>query len=102
MSKIQQIEKITYLLLIGGFSLDHITTIIGIHYYSLYETNFIVRNLIDAGLWGITDLFICSILIIVLRKVMDRDNSLQFLLLLPMVSGILRLFVGLSNLFLIL
>lgn len=102
MSRIPYIEKITYSLLIGGFSLDHITTIIGINYFQLYETNPLVNSLINAGLWSVTDFAICVMFIFLLRKLVERDSRLQIVLLLPLFSGVLRIFVGISNLVLIL
>ena len=102
MSKLLNMEKASYLLLFGGVLLDHITTIIGINYYNLYETNPVVNNLINAKLWGLIDLALCLIFVFVLRKIFEKNSSLKVMLVLPLFSGIFRMLVGISNLLLIL
>jgi hypothetical protein len=101
MFKIERVEIITYYLLIGGLILDHITTIIGLEYYNLYETNLIVRILIEKGLWSFVDVFICASLIILLRLSLKRSKKYNSIILLPLFSGIVRILVGISNLFII-
>ena len=96
------LEFITYFSLTLGFLLDHITTIIGVNYYQLHETNLIVRTLMDLGLWGLVDLVIFFSLILLIKISIDKYKSLKFILFLPLVVGILRLIIGFSNLCLLL
>jgi hypothetical protein len=101
MIQIDKIEGVTYYLLIGGLILDHLTTFVGINYYNLYETNFIARVLMDLGLWSYTDLFICISLILVLRITLQKYENLKIILVFPLISGIIRTLVGISNLLLL-
>jgi hypothetical protein len=100
MLRIDKVETATYLLLIGGLILDHLTTFIGINYYNLYEANLIARILMEFGLWSYTDLIICISLIIVLRFTLQKYNNLKIILIFPLTSGIIRTIVGVSNLLL--
>lgn len=96
------LEFLTYFSLASGFILDHVTTIFGINYYQVYETNSIVINLLDLGLWSIVDSIICISLIMLLKISINKHESLKFLLFLPLLAGIIRLMIGFSNLSLLL
>lgn len=102
MIKISNFENFTYLFLILGFFVDHISTTIGINYYNLYETNFIVRELLKYGLWGAVDLLICLLLILSIKLFVVKFQSFKFIIIVPFFAGILRLMVGFSNIILIL
>jgi hypothetical protein len=101
MLRTDRVEIITYYLLIGGLALDHITTFMGLEYYNLYETNLIVRKLIEMGIWSYIDVFVCVSLIILLRLSLKRSNKYKEIIFLPFFSGIIRILVGISNLFII-
>jgi len=101
MIKVNFIEKITYFLLMIGLIIDQSTTFIGINYYGLYETNIIAKRLMDLGLWHICDLLICILFIVSLRIILNKYKKFNYILVLPMFSGFIRLLVGFSNLILI-
>jgi hypothetical protein len=100
-NKLPFLSYLSYLVFI---SLDQVTTFIGINRFSLQESNSVVLLLMDKGLWSIFDYSLSFLLIglsyILYDKVLNREH--RFVVLLPMVSGSIRLFAGLSNLALIL
>lgn len=99
MKPFENLELASYLALITGVTLDQISTKRGIVQSNLYEGNHIARTLMEHGLWGYADILIVSLLIGVLyisyRKILDRKNDLVFLL--PLISGGIRLLVGVRN-----
>ena len=99
MSRIEKIEWVSYLILIIGFTVDHITTKVGMANHKLYESNMIARTLIELGIWGYVDIVICAIFIYVTyqsyRLLLQREHNYMFYF--PLVSGLLRIMVGIQN-----
>jgi hypothetical protein len=100
MFKINRVDSLTYLALLIGLTIDHITTYIGINYFNLYEANAIARSLMNLGIWSYVDIIICLIFIKSLQFIVSRYKEGKILLIFPLLTGILRIMVGISNLLL--
>jgi len=91
----------TLILLVGVFG-DELTTLFGISSGKFIESNSIVNQLINNGIWIMVDLifiFACiSIPFIIIRK---YNNQYSFFSLLPLLPGLIRLNAFISNLVLI-
>lgn len=100
MYKINRIDSLTYLALLLGLTIDQITTFIGINYFNLYEANNIARSLMNIGIWSYVDILICLIFIKLLQFIINRFKEGKILLIFPLLAGIFRILVGISNLLL--
>jgi len=81
--------------------LDHLTTRIGISRIDLVESNPLTLLLMERGAWLYVDAAIFVGLIYTTHHLMGRSrNENKLFLLFPLVTGIVRLVAGVSNLML--
>ena len=97
MFKIDRIDILTYYILIIGLLIDHISTFIGTNYYGLSEANLIAKGLMNIGIWSYVDLIICLTFIKLLQIVIKRYKEIKIILILPLLTGIFRIAIGISN-----
>ena len=97
MFKIDRIDILTYYILIIGLLIDHISTFIGMNYYGLSEANLIAKGLMNIGIWSYIDLIICLTFIKLLQIVINRYKEIKIILILPLLTGIFRIAIGVSN-----
>jgi len=96
-------EIVSYIVLIIGVAIDQISTRIVSAYSHIYEVNPFARWLQANGLWLISDVSICILIILPLSIILQEKTlkGRHTLILAPMVVGFLRLILGISNLLLI-
>lgn len=95
------IEKLSYTFLTIGFSLDHVTTYIGLNICGIFESNYIVSSLMKFGLWFYIDSLLCLSLIYITRLFIKKYIEYKFIICFPLISGLIRLLAGFINLTLI-
>jgi hypothetical protein len=100
MMRIEKMEGVTYLILVIGLTFDHLTTNIGIADHNLYESNYFARTLMEFGIWGYVDILLCIIFIYATyqsyRILLDKKHNFMFFF--PLISGVIRILVGVQNL----
>jgi hypothetical protein len=96
---LDKLELSSYLLLILGVSTDQLSTRIGLSRYNLYESNVFAARLMDLGLWGYVDLFLCLFIIVMTRNLYKKhlEEKAELLFIFPLISGLIRLVTGLMN-----
>ena len=96
---LDKLELSSYLLLILGVSTDQLSTRIGLSRYNLYESNVFAARLMDLGLWGYVDLFLCLFIIVMTRNLYNKhlEEKAELLFIFPLISGLIRLVTGLMN-----
>lgn len=94
---------LTVLVFSAGCTFDHLTTVYGISLPNVSEANPVVLQLMDIGIWPMTELFIilagavCGVIIGGMESNKLNDFSLNLLA----VVGLSRFFVAFNNLFVI-
>ncbi len=90
---------LTNLILIGGVLFDQITTRLGIFSPMLSEANPITSYLIRNGYWFLTDALLLIGLMIFSRELLQSDQVKHQRMgyFLPLISGLVRLIVSMSN-----
>ena len=100
MRRIETIELGSYLILVLGLTLDHLTTNLGINNHNLYETNYFARTLMEIGIWGYVDILLCMLFIWTTyqsyRILLEKKHNFMFFF--PFISGFIRILVGVRNL----
>jgi len=100
MRRIETIELWSYLILVLGLTLDHLTTNLGINNHNLYETNYFARTLMEIGIWGYVDILLCMLFIWTTyqsyRILLEKKHNFMFFF--PFISGFIRILVGVRNL----
>jgi len=87
----------------AGCAFDHLTTLYGISLPNITEANPVVLQLMELGIWPVTELFIilagavCGVIISGMESSKLNDFSLNVLA----VVGLSRFFVAFNNLFVI-
>jgi hypothetical protein len=103
MIRIEKIEMVSYLILVLGLTLDHLTTNFGINNHNLYELNVITRTLMEIGIWVYVDILVCILFIFTTyqsyRIILEKKYSFMFFF--PFISGFVRILIGVRNLTLI-
>ena len=99
MIQVEREEFASYLFLLLGVTIDQISTKVGISSYNLFEFNLISARLIELGVWGYTDTFICIMFIAITflsyRLILEEKQKIVFAF--PLITGIIRLLVGILN-----
>jgi len=100
MTRIEKIELGSYLVLVLGLSLDHMTTNLGINNHNLYEANYFARILMEIGVWGYVDILLCILFICTTyqsyRIFLEKKHKFMFFF--PFISGSFRILIGVWNL----
>lgn len=103
MIRIEKIEMVSYLILVLGLTLDHLTTNFGINNHNLYELNVITRTLMEIGIWVYVDILVCILFICIThqsyRILLEKKHTFMFFF--PFISGFVRILIGVRNLTLI-
>lgn len=99
MERLEDLETCSYLALILGVALDHVTTSLGITRFNLLEANIIAKSLMDLGVWGYVDMVLCLLFIMFsylsYRKILQKQSNLMFVF--PLSSGFIRLILSIWN-----
>jgi hypothetical protein len=95
--------KFAYLISLIGFSIDQISTRIGLTFPHIFEKNPVTLQLLNAGTWLYIDFFFALFTIIVSHIVMLKwgFKHRKFIALFPLTFGALKLLTGLHNINLI-
>jgi len=100
MTRIEKIELGSYLVLVLGLSLDHLTTNLGINNHNLIEANYFTRILMEIGVWGYVDILLCILFIGTTyqsyRIFLEKKHNFMFFF--PFISGFFRILIGVWNL----
>ena len=94
---------LTVLVFSAGCAFDHLTTVYGISLPNVSEANPVVLQLMEIGIWPMTELFVilagavCGVIIGGMESSKLNDFSLNLLA----VVGLSRFFVAFNNLFVI-
>ncbi len=96
-------EVSAYLLLVAGVVGDHLSTIVGLNRENVYESNPFAAVLMQNGLWATTDFALIVITVAMTYFLLRmKDNPLaKYMLIYPILAGLIRLVVTFSNLSLI-
>lgn len=97
---VSRFEIASYLLLTAGVFGDHLSTGIALTKSNIRETNPIALGLMQGGLWLYADLILISG-IVLLTYFMTRavkNPAIRYMLLCPMMVGVIRLAVTFWNL----
>ena len=96
---LERSEIFSYFMLISGVIVDNNSTKIGISRHSLLESNILSKTLMDFGVWGYTDFFICILLILITyhtyHNILGKESKL--VIIFPFIAGLFRLFIGVLN-----
>jgi hypothetical protein len=95
--------KFAYLVSLLGFSMDQISTRIGLTFPHIFERNPATLRLLNAGTWLYVDFFIALFTILVSHMVILKGGfkHRKFVALFPLTFGALKLLTGLLNINLI-
>ena len=100
MRRFETIEMGSYLILVLGLTLDHLSTNLGINNHNLYETNFFAKTLMEIGIWGYVDIILCILFICTTyqsyRILLEKEHKFMFFF--PLFSGFIRILIGVRNL----
>ena len=96
---LDKIEISSYFTLFLGVTLDHISTNRGISRFNLFEYNYIARILMEIGIWSYVDILLCIVIIYITNqsyhKILKKESKCLFIF--PLLSGFIRLIVGILN-----
>ena len=97
------IQKLSYLFSVLGVTFDQFSTRLGLQHPLIYESNPLVRGLLEAGLWLPVDILILAAMLLVCRLVLTRWSFpyRAVVYLGPLTYGLLRLFTGFANILLL-
>jgi len=95
--------KLAYIVSLIGFSIDQISTRIGLTFPNVFERNQATVQLLNSGTWLYVDFFLALFTILVSHMVISRwgFKHRKFVALFPLTFGALKLLTGLLNLNLI-
>lgn len=102
--KILESKNIVFIIYSVGVILDHLTTNIGVNVFGLKETNILTFFLIENGLWVYVDILLFISVISIISLLWDRltTRSNNFILVFPLLSGFVRMIVGMWNMVILL
>ncbi len=90
-------EFFSYVVMIFGVLVDHVTTYRGLE-HGMFESNFLVEYLLDAGAWIFLDAALV-VGVVATSYVVARTSDMGRLdLIFPLILGVVRLAAGLWNL----
>jgi uncharacterized membrane protein len=103
MSLEDKLKYITFSIYGLGVIVDHVTTVIGIKYFGLIESNKITGYLIENGVWAYIDITLCIFFVMIINFLCAKHghDEFKFILCFPLLSGFIRIFAGMWNIFLI-
>jgi hypothetical protein len=94
-----RVEAFAYAIMILGVVGDHISTSVGLSRDGIRESNPIALSLMNNGIWIQTDiiLILVSVLAVFSLKRVIKSPSSGIILLLPVMTGLIRLGVAFWN-----
>jgi hypothetical protein len=97
------IKKLSYIFSVLGVSFDQYSTRLGLQHPLIYESNPVVRSLIEAGVWLYADILILGAILMICKLLVDRWSFPYrgVVFLGPLTYGLLRFFTGYSNMMLL-
>lgn len=92
-------ELFSYVIMIFGVFLDHVTTLLGLN-RGLLESNVFTRYCLDVGVWGFLDVALVVGVAVTSRMVARASNrrTAGLVLVFPIILGAVRLVAGIFNL----
>jgi hypothetical protein len=95
--------KLAYIVSLIGFSIDQISTRIGLTFPNVFERNQATVRLLNSGTWLYVDFLLALFTILVSHMVISNwgFKHRKFIALFPLTFGALKLLTGLLNLNLI-
>jgi hypothetical protein len=95
--------KLAYIVSLIGFSIDQISTRIGLTFPNVFERNQATVRLLNSGTWLYVDFFLALFTILVSHMVISNwgFKHRKFIALFPLTFGALKLLTGFLNLNLI-
>lgn len=96
---LSRFEAGAYLLLIAGIVGDHLSTSIGLAHENIYESNPLALAAMQNGLWIQADSALIILIVgstyYILRSM--KNPSTKYMLLYPIIAGLIRLAATISN-----
>ena len=97
------IQKLSYIFSVIGIIFDQYSTRLGLQHPLIYESNPVVRALIEDGVWLYADILILGAMLLTCKLLVDRWSFPYrgVVFLGPLTYGLLRFFTGFRNMMLL-